>query len=441
MAIYYVWSGAAGGGNGTTWALAYQKLTTAITGKSAGDIFYVAHDHNELTAGNLLITSVGTFAAPMQVTCVNRSGSVPPVEADRRSTALIRVSGNFALSIGGTSFASSIFEGLIFNHGEGSAGNSGLTLAGAANSHVRLNDCQLKNAATGTTAKILASGSAALVELNNTSLSFATTANFFEVSTILKWRNSTALVGGSAVPTSFMRSVANTGSDIEIIGVDFSALGSGSTLITHTNAHATRWKMLDCKLNASVTKYAAITTAGGTEVEILRSSSSAENYVYNLVKGSGDLSNDIVIFRTGGAKDGETPISWKIVTTANCNHSLVFECPPIVVWNDVVGSPVTATVEGIWGSGSLPNNDEIFVDVQYLGSSSSMQASFASDGRASIMASSAAQASSSEEWSGSTTPFKLDVTFTPQQTGWVYARVRCAKPSTTFYIDPTVTLS
>ena len=79
------------------------------------------------------------------------------------------------------------------------------------------------------------------------------------------------------------------------------------------------------------------------------------------------LTEETTIVRTGGASDGTTPISWKIVTTANCNYSMPFECPPIAIWNDTTGSAVTATVEGIWGGGAVPNDDEVWLEVEYLG--------------------------------------------------------------------------
>ena len=138
---------------------------------------------------------------------------------------------------------------------------------------------------------------------------------------------------------------------------------------------------------------------------------------------------ETTIVRTGGASDGTTPIAWKIVTTANCTYSLPFECPPIAIWNDTTGSAVTATVEGIWGGGAVPHDDEIWLDVEYLGDASSPQGSFVNDGKADLLTTAANQTSSSETWGGSTTKFKLAVTFTPQQKGWVYARVKCAKAS------------
>jgi hypothetical protein len=118
-----------------------------------------------------------------------------------------------------------------------------------------------------------------------------------------------------------------------------------------------------------------------------------------------------------------------------------FECPPIAIWNDTTGSAKTATIEGIWGGGAVPLDSDIWIDVEYLGDAASPQGSFVNDGTPDLLSTAANQTSSSATWGGSTTKFKLNVTFTPQQKGWIYARVKCAKPSSTFYIDPLVTLT
>ncbi|MER8692388.1 MULTISPECIES: hypothetical protein [Mesorhizobium] len=57
------------------------------------------------------------------------------------------------------------------------------------------------------------------------------------------------------------------------------------------------------------------------------------------------------------------------------------------------------------------------------------------------MTTAAAQTSSSETWGGSTASFKLNVSFTPQQEGWILARVKAGKASATIYVDPKVTLT
>ena len=134
-----------------------------------------------------------------------------------------------------------------------------------------------------------------------------------------------------------------------------------------------------------------------------------------------------------------TPYSWKIVTTANCTFSMPFECPPIAIWNNTTGSAVTATVECI--GAALPTDAEVWVDLEYLGDASSPQGSFVNDGTPDLLTTPAAQTTSTAVWGGSTAAFKLAVTFTAQQAGWIYARTKIGKPSTTIYIDPMVTLS
>ena len=65
------------------------------------------------------------------------------------------------------------------------------------------------------------------------------------------------------------------------------------------------------------------------------------------------------------------------------------------------------------------------------------RASFVNDGKADLLATAANQTSSSETWGGSTTKFKLAVTFTPQQEGLdLRARESARRRRATFYIDP-----
>ena len=257
---------------------------------------------------------------------------------------------------------------------------------------------------------------------------------------VVKWRNTPSGLQGAAVPTNLFlpKSGSNLGGEVECIGVDLSAAGSGKTLVTADPVvSGQKYKFIDCKLNASVTKSVVPGSHGSTEIDFVRSSPSGVNYTIFSHRITGTLDHETTIVRTGGASDGTTPIAWKVVTTANCNFNFPFECPPIAIWNDTIGAPVTATVEGI--GAALPTDQEVWVECEYLGDASSPQGSFINDAKADLLATAANQTSSSATWGGSTTAFNLDVTFTPQQKGWVYARVKCAKPSSTFYIDPLVT--
>lgn len=441
MTVYYVYSGAAGSNNGSSWTNAFTTLTTAFATEVAGDTLFVAHDHAESTAAAITLTSSGTIANPTKVICVNRSGSVPPVSADRRATAQVTTTGGNGISIAAVVH----YDGIIFNCGTGATGVQ-LILASTTNSWQRFDNCSLRILATGGTPANIQFGTvstgASYVELNNTTMSFASTAQGAGIYGTLRWRNTPSALLGATIPASLFNPFSTRGAALECIGVDLSAAGSGKTIvIANIASQAQTYNFIDCKLDAAVTKSQAPTSYGSTDIDFIRSGSSGVNYTIYSYRAAGLLTEETTIVRTGGASDGTTALAWKVVTTANSSYSVPFECPPIAIWNDIIGSSVTATVEGIWGGGAVPNDDDIWLDVEYLGSSSSPQGSFVNDGKADLLTTAAGQTSSSETWGGSTTKFKLGVAFTPQQKGWLYARVKCAKASSTFYVDPLVTLT
>ena len=439
MAIYYVYSGAGGSNNGSSWANAFTTLTTAFATEAAGDTLYVAHDHSESTAAAITLTSSGTIANPTKVICVNRSGSVPPVSADRRTTAQVATTGASNIILTGVAH----YDGIIFVAGSGAV-NANLLVINAASLWLRFDNCSLRLGTTGASQKIFCGNSfgGAYVDLNNTTVSFGNAGQGIENTAIIKWRNTPSALLGTIPNTLFIPIVAQRGARLECIGVDLSAAGSGKTIVgASATVVANTFNFVDCKLNASVTKSTVPTTHGSTEIDFVRSGASGVNYTVYRHRISGTLAEETTIVRTGGASDGTTPLAWKIDTTANCHYSIPFECPPIAIWNDITGSSVTATVEGIWGGGAVPNDDDIWLEVEYLGDASSPQGFFVNDGKADLLTSAAGQTSSSETWGGSTTKFKLAVSFTPQQRGWIYAHVKCAKASSTFYVDPLVTLT
>lgn len=436
MAVYYVWSGASGSGNGSSWANAALTLTAGFVLEAAGDTLYVAHDHAESTAASITLTSSGTITNTTKIVCVNRAGSVPPVSADRRTTATVTTTGISNITFAG--FAH--YDGIIFSAGTGGVAANIVVIAAGSQNH-RFDNCSMRLGNTGT-ASITLGGNAnggVYVEFNNTTASFANAGQLFVVYGRFKWRNTPSALLGT-IPATLFVPITGRGGSIECIGVDFSAAGSGKTLVNSTGpAQSGSVTFIDCKLHASVTKTAIMITGGTWQIDFIRSGSAGVSYNVYSQRLAGALFEELTIIRTGGATDGTTGISWRVDTTPNCTYSLPFECPPIVIWNDTTGSAKTATVECV--ASAIMTDQEIWVDVEYLGDASSPQGSFVNDGKADLLATAANQTSSSATWGGSTTKFKLDVTFTAQQKGWIYARVKVGKASSTVYIDPLVTLT
>lgn len=435
MTAYYTRSGATGSANGTSWANAYTTIAAALSGKAAGDIFYVSEDHAESTASAVTLTFPGTNDSPNLVYCVNHAGSVPPVSADLRTTGSIATTGNSAITING----SVIIDGLSITVGS-TSGSPQMTLANTSGNAVKLKNCTLVARAPGATFTFGTNGTnACYIKLINTTLQFAASSASASVGGKFIWVNTPSAIVGSNFPATIFAPIVSRAASIYCEGVDLSAIGSGGTLVINTFGVSATFK--DCKLNSAVTVVAAQSNYGHIDVDLINCDSGATNYRNERYRYSGIQTTETTVVRSGGASDGTTPVSHKVVTTANASWGLAFESVPIAIWNDTVGSSVTATIYGIWGGGAVPNNDDIWIEAEYLGSSGNPLGSFVSSGKADGLASNAVLASDSSTWGGSTTAFKMQVTFTPQQKGLVYITVKAAKASSTFYIDPKIELS
>jgi hypothetical protein len=430
VASYYVYSGAAGAGTGANWANAFTTLTAAFSGKAAGDIFYVAHNHAESTAGAVTLTSPGSITSPCFVYCVNSAGSVPPVSADLRTTATVATTGANTLTFGNQT---TYFYGLTFT---GSNGANSQGISAATTQSLFFEACALRKGGTasgGSTSLFFSNGNG-VYRFKNTTFQFGNTNDGLTFGGNVLWQDTASAITGATIPTSMIELAPGV---VVIEGVDLSALGSGTTLFrADTEKNATLLK--DCKLGASVT-IAATPTAPLARRDLIRCDSGDTNYRTERYDYTGTLTTETTIVRTGGASDGTTPISWKVITTANSERIYPFEVFPISIWNETTGSSVTVTVE--CRGAATPNIDEVWMDVEYLGTSGFPQGNFATSGHADLLATGTACTSSSESWGGSTSSFKLVKAITPQEKGPITVYVKIAKVSSTFYIDPKITLS
>jgi hypothetical protein len=437
VTAYYVRSGASGSANGTSWTNAYTTMAVALSGKAAGDIFYVSEDHSESTASTVTLTFQGTPSNPSLVYCVDHAGTVPPVSADLRTTGAVAVTGNNTLAVNGSAY----FYGVQWKTGGGSS--IGTLTFGSGNGNTQTHEsCTF--ALNGTLGGNFAPGGAAQgskATLINCTVTFASSSSSWVLRADLKMIGGSVALTGTVPTTLFSFGSGGCWSVVEFSGVDFSGLGSGKTLFGTSPTFSGYGQLRDCKVGASVTVASTPTYPASPIADLINCDSGATNYRNERYRYSGTQTTETTIVRSGGASDGTTPVAHTIVTTANATKQFPFESFPLAIWNDTVGSSVTVTVYGIWGGGAVPNNDDIWIEAEYLGSSSSPLGSFVSNGKADGLASNAALSSDSSTWGGSTTAFKMSVTFTPQQKGLVYITVKAAKASSTFYIDPKIELS
>lgn len=432
---------------GTTWALAKQTMTGAAAIDAAGDRIFVSDNHAESTAASITIALAGTQASPTLVICGDDAAEPPTAVA---ATGSVTTTGNSNITL--TAVAAFI-HGLIFNCGTGASGGSFIY---NSDGRLTLRDCVFNVLNTNTLSRVAFGNSAATrghVTLNNVNMTFSNTSQgVMAVGAALIWEGG-GVTSGSAI-TSLIKSGSGNarGTDILLSGLNLTGCATALAIFTVGGAGPWRHVIRNCRLPASWSGTLVTGTFGaGQRVEMYNCDSGDTNYRLWVEDAAGSTRQETTIVRSGGASDGTTALSWKLVTSADAEYPMVrHETPEIVVWNDTVGSAITVTAEIVHdsqgaGSGSKFQDDEVWLEVMYLGTSGFPLGVWESDSKANVLSTAANQADSSETWTttGLASPVKqaLSDTFTAQEKGYIHARVVCAKASKTLYICPKLTVA
>lgn len=436
---------------GATWALANATVVGGMADAVAGDRIWVSQVHAESNAASITITMPGTTTSPTQLLCGNDAAEPPTAMA---TGGKITTTGTSSATVNGTGY----IYGLTFEIG--TASSSGPVLAvSSANANARQYwklctvDCINSSVANGIT--IGGTGSGAVgphVTFDGLQVKFSNASQEIRIYNGRAEFIGLSFVTGSTSPTHiFEMSPGNHKARCEVDGMDATNLAAAVNIVNNAGAGCT-FVIRNSKLPASWTGSLATTLAFGGRVEMYNCDSADTNYRLWIEDGSsGSIKHETTIVRTGGASDGTTATSRKMVTSASTQYPLIrLESPEIVKWNDTTAASVTATVEIVHdsqgaGSGSNFQDDEVWLEVMYLGTSGAPLGTWASDAKADVLATAANQTTSTETWTttGLTTPVKqkLSVTFTPQEKGFVHAKVVMAKASKTLYYDNKLTLA
>lgn len=429
----------------------YATLDDALAAGAAGDNFWVSEDHAESSAASLPLACPGTKSNPCAIICVDHAGSVPPVSADYRTSATVTSTGAHEVNPSGYAYV----YGITVSWGGGGA-NASIFRCGGGAMVWNMDTCALQCASTlssenaGIELGHSADNSDCAFRWKNTTVKFGAEGQGITSgppSGLLEWTSTQAAIDVTgSIPSALFLSdnTLNGRTNVLIKGVDLSGLGSGS-YCGGSGFQTSIHNLVGCKLNAA---FSIGSTPGGAtaSISLVDCDSGAINYRRERWTNKGSDVIETTIVRSGGASDGTTPASAKIVTTANSSWLFPFTGIPLAVWNDTTGSNVTITVYGIWGGGAVPNNDDIWIEVQYMGSAGSPIFTVNSaNTKADFLASNAAQtADLVSTWGGGTTAFKMVVTLSspqPAMRGWIYIYPKAAKPSTTFYVDRKPLLS
>ena len=429
--------------NGSTWALAKATMAAALTAAGSGGTVYVSQSHAETSSASKSLTSPGTAASPVNVICVN-DGAAPPTAV--ATTATVSVTGSSSsISFLGHAY----YYGVTFRAGSGAnTGTINIGSTSTTSTYTVFDSCGLSLLSTSGISKILfgivnTGASGGSVVLRNCTITFSEASQHIDIngSGDFLWEGGSS--AGTA-PTYLFQAEAGGGGTLWLRGVDLSGIGSGSNLVRAQFGMRNTFNFENCKLGSSVTiSTGSIVGPNGMAVRVTNCDSTDTNYRYYWQTYSGTVTHEATIVRTGGASDGTTSISRKMVSTANSKFHAPLELDPIIIWNELTSS-ITVTVHIITDNVTL-TDAECWVEVEELGTSGFPISSIQSDRVTNILTTPANQTTSTETWTttGLTTPVKqkLNVTFTPAEKGPLKIRVMLAKASTTVYVCPKAVVS
>lgn len=432
--------------NGSTWALAKLDGAGAAAIDAAGDTIFFSDNHAESTAGSVTWAIGGTRATPSKLLCGDDAAEPPTSLA---ATGTVTTTGAGSIFLQGSFFC----YGLAFYCGTGGT-SAGIYFGNTSGDVQQYEACEFRLVNTGnSTAFIFISANdtnaSRLISWKNCDVRFAGASQGIRIEHArFEWCGGSLLSGGTTPTTLFAPSSSGSRACVALVsGVDLSNAGSSMNLVAGAQNRTTKFIFRGCKLPSSWSgSLLAGSISTGTRVELINCSSTDTNYTLRVQDYAGSLVDETTLVKSGGASDGTTPIAWAITTTSEAAYpSQPFVSPEIQAWNETVGSAVTVTVDFLHDSATNLQDDEIWLEVEYLGTSGFPLAVFADDAAADVLATPADQATSAATWTttGMSNPNeqKLSVTFTPQEKGLIIARVCTAKASYTVYVDPLLVIS
>lgn len=426
--------------NGSTWALANATLAGAMTDQTTGDTIYISQAHAETQATSMTITAPGTAAAMNKIVFADDAAEPPTALA---TTGSISTTGGSNLTING----SFVWYGGTVNCATGTT-NQSLSLAQGDGNFQTFIGTAFTIGTSNTSARIAISTATSTVEsrceLVNCTFKFASTSQGFTLTRSVRISGG-SIDGAGSKPANLIATAPAASLDCIIERFDASNCATTFNWCTSSPAASGRLLIRNCKAPASWTgDIVSGSPAHPTfRAEAYNLDVGGSNYKFWIKDYYGSIIQEATIVRSGGATDGDTPISAKMVTNSNAAYpSGGLRSQPVAYRHNASGSSVTVTVELVTDGVTLTDK-EIKLEAQYLANSGDNLSAIA-DTAAAFFASASNLTSSSATWTttGLTTPTKqkLTATFTPQQKGVMVFTVVLMKASTTVYVDiqPTV---
>ena len=452
MADYFVASGGSNTAPYDTWAKASTSLATALaSATAAGDRIVI--QYNAVPSGDAEVATDTTYTfAGNDVALISASN-------DGGSAFTPTVMGTANWIGNSTANRTVSFQGNLraYIHGVTirTAGTTpdDLQLANTDGAHQVWEDCYFWHGNKSSVSRIVLGehsvNGQSFLHLKNCTFRFASTSQ-----SLKQGKTRTIIEGGSiasagSIPATLISIGSSSGYTMEFEGVDLSLITG--TLVTSSSGNgALDVRFVNCKFGSGVTVMGAQTPANksSARVYVYDCADGDEHYHFQYHDALGSLTVDTGIYANDGAQyDGTNRCSWKIVTAANCSYFTPFVSP----WFDVYHSGTSAVTPSIEilrdGSTTAYQDDEVWGEFSFKGTSGSTQSSFVNDRKA-LTTSAANQTAgvgtsgwtgeAGSAWSGKLAPAS---TITPAEIGHIRGRVCVGEPSITVYVDPQTRLA
>ncbi len=434
MANIFVDDGGSNTAPHETWAKAATTFLVGVDAAAAGDDIIIGHDHSEAPGAQ-------TYVFPGTPTSISRVISATSTAGGSVITY------NKADNVQVASTSDITFRGHVHFYGVSFSVADDIFIQTSV-TYILFDDATLLLTGTNSNFRLGSAAGQIEVTFKNTDINFTgggTTVGFLPNGpTVINWFGGTQS-WSLTQPTALFN--ANDENQLWTFhGVDFSAITTG--LVDISDNSDIKVTFAQCLINSGASITIGTVQAQGTRILASGTDDSTGNKLYRLdyLDYWGSTVHDDVIFRDDGASDGNNNISWKMVSTANAvEFSEPTKSPPIYSWVDTSGS-TTFTVSVNWDSASDLQDDEVWLEIEFLEASADTDSAFSDDRMTDISSTPVDQANNSEVWTG-TSGFtnentqEVAVTATVNRVGPVIARVCLAKPSTTIYVDPLIVKS
>jgi hypothetical protein len=444
MAAIYVDS--AGGAPSTpfaSWADAAATLEAALAVATASDIIYVDDGHAEsrTTAMNLLFP----ITAGLRVVSVDKALGATPSTVSAGAVVEI-ATGAVAMD----------FNGCALIYGVTFLGTASVTTAGVVRfgngtdrpTALAFDTCSLRVRSNNSGASFLFGGTSAStsdeceVTFINTTLGLANSGSRYVLTRARVILQGCSLIDNA--PVSLFRLSANSSSELEAVGCDFSGLAYTNLVDAAASNIAGTARFVQCKLRASTVTLTTAQVVNGTKVFLhdCHSGDTHTQFEYHDALGS-VVSDDVIKLSAGAAGQ-----SWKITTTPNATFANPFKTPWISLYHTGTSAiePYLEFLRNNDSTSSTYDDDEVWIDVIAKTTTGSTQGTLYTD-RMALLGSPVAQTSSAlgaSDWAGESGTCAYGVikapSLTPAENGHLMARicVGLASLGGKLHVDPQI---